>query len=118
MAVTSTPRRTHGSTGQVSGFIQLAGAGIARLRDEVQEDVVDDADGGEEEQDPGKGACWLPARNRVTGRTCLHHDTAQPGGRQGELDDPRSRHAAEDGRETALRQTKPEVPHFIPLKEG
>src|ERR1700694_5573993 len=118
MAVTSTPSRTQGSIGQVSGFIQLAGEGIARLRDEVQEDVVDDADGGKKEQDPGKGACWLPARNRVTGRTGLRHDTAQPGGRQGELDNPRSGHAAEDGRITALRKTKPKVPHFISLEEG
>src|SRR6202011_6067223 len=104
MAVTSTPRSTHGSIGQVSGFSQLTA--MVGLGDEVQEDVVDDADAGEEKQDPGEGGGWLPSRDRVARGSGLRDDAGQPGGREHELEKPRRGHSAEYARGPTLRQPK------------
>src|SRR6202521_2818218 len=116
MAVSSTPRSTQGSMGQVSGFSQLPA--MVGLRDEVQEDVVDDADTGEEKQDPGEGGGWLASRDRITRRSRLRNDAAQPGGREHELEKPRRGHPAEYARVATVSQAKAQVPHLVALKEA
>src|ERR1700693_5626579 len=109
MAVTSIPSRTHGSMGHVSGFSQLTPEAMAGLRDEVQEDVVDDADSGEEDKDPGERGCGPPPPDRVACRTGLQHDAAEPGGGQRKLHHPRSGQASKDARIATVGQAKAKV---------
>src|ERR1700730_7592778 len=116
MAVTSTPRSTHGSIGQVSGFSQLTA--MVGLGDEVQEDVVDDADAGEEKQDPGVGGGWLPSRDRVARGSGLRDDAGQPGRRPHELEKPRRRHSGEYARVAPIGQAKAQMPHLVSLEEA
>src|SRR6266850_3917255 len=110
MAVTSTPRMTQGSMGQLSGF-------MARLGDEVQEDVVDDADGGEEKQDPREGGGWPPSRDGIAGRPGLRHDAGEPCGCPHELKEPCRRHAAEHAWIATLCQSEAQMPHLVALEE-
>src|SRR5438477_1009542 len=98
--------------------IEPADAHGVDLGDEIEEEVVDDADGGEENQDPGKRAGRPTPRDRVTRWTGLRHDAAQPRARDKELDEPRSRHAAEDAGITTLGKAEPEVPHFVSLENA
>src|SRR6202165_4245170 len=106
MAVTSTPRSTHGSMGQVSGFSQLTPHAMAGLGDEVQEDVIDDADGGEKEQNPGERGGGPPPEDGVPCRTGLQDDAAEPGGGERKLNNPRARHPAEHAWITTVGQAK------------
>src|ERR1700674_882266 len=116
MAVSSTPRSTHGSMGQVSGFSQLTA--MVGLSDEVQEDGIDDADAGEEKQDPGERGGWLPSRDRIARGSGLRDDAGQPGGREHELEKPRRGHSAEYARVATVSQAKAKVPHLVALKEA
>src|SRR6266550_5958694 len=118
MAVSSTPSSTQGSIGHVSGFSQLMLVSTAGSGDEVQEDVIDDGDGSQEDQDPGKGARRAPTGDRVAGRPDLHDDAAQPGGGQRELDDPGAGQAGKDARIAPVSQAEAEVPHLIALEQA
>src|SRR5438105_12699332 len=118
MAVSSTPSSTHGSIGHVSGFSQLMPASTAGSGDEVEEDVIDDGDGGQEDQDPGKGSRRPPADDRVAGRPDLHDDAAQPGGGQRELDDPGAGQARKDARIAPVSQAEAQVPHLVALEQA
>src|SRR5256885_16892811 len=98
MAMTSTPRMTQGSMGQASGF-------MARLGDEVEEDVVDDADGGQEKEDPREGGGRLASSDGIARRPGLRHDAGEPRGGPDELKEPCRRPAAEHAWITTLGQS-------------
>src|SRR2546421_409332 len=118
MAVTSIPRSSQGSMGQVSGFNQLTPEAMAALLNEVEQDKVDDADGGEVDREPGECRRGMRAYHGVTTRPGLEQNGRQPGRGANELDQPRTGEPGENARIAALRKAKAEVPHAIALEEA